>query len=144
MATDWKDAAARYRDPPSATEEETAITREMASLTRFMESDEGVLALDLLEASGRFVRFCESDVDGGRCTVYIMSGDGLGRSDETAGMGAAYVSAGKRKKPHLSMTTAEEVVRAARRYAPRTDAANAIVPWLRIELNKIADAAPKK
>ncbi|NQV89387.1 MAG: hypothetical protein HQ488_03645 [Parcubacteria group bacterium] len=141
MYSNWADAARRYEKAgPAVRGRESTILAATAILTEFIDSAEGKLAVNLLRASDRFIRLSETNTIGGRCTVYILNANGFQRSNEAAGMHTAYLRPGK---PILTSVTAREAADAMTNPDIGAMESTRILEWLRLELQRIADAAPR-
>ncbi|MBI5654397.1 hypothetical protein HZC53_01955 [Candidatus Uhrbacteria bacterium] len=140
----WRDAADKYRQ---AQPDEVKAARDQQilalaqELDMFLKSGEGVLALELLKASGRHIILGEEQPEGGFTTVYFLNGDGLRKSDEAAGTWTAYASPNQIPAPKLSPITLGEAAKAALTLGRKQP--GELVHWLREELDKIAAAAPE-
>ena len=113
------------------------------ALDQFLTSQEGQSAMALLGAAKRHIIFGE-ECEGGIADVAFIDASGLQRSIEAGRVGWAYhkLGGGEVPKPRISAITAWDAVQSAvwnSKKKPRE-----VLPWLRDELDKIADAAPSK
>jgi hypothetical protein len=139
MTVDWKKAAEQYKKKPSEEAHKKAVTDAAQELFDFLHSEDGKSAKELLKASGRFIRFGEENPEGGRTTVFLINGDGLVKSQEHVGDHVAYSQ--NIPQPTLTGISAHQAVEAAFNYGRM--APNALLGWLRSQLDAIAEQAPK-
>lgn len=127
-------------DASARQERQARAQRSASQLERFLDSDEGRDALDLLKTSGRHIIFGEERDGGGSGVVYFLNGEGLQQSIEAMGMWTAYSKPEDIRKPELSPIDPLQAVSA---FADlRGKDPDELMAWLESELNKIADAAP--
>ena len=159
----WLDAAQRYRKAEEQKQREVSqqrvsqqqeervqedrwrlqaanIADAARDLDQFLKSQEGQSAMALLGAAKRHLIFGE-ECDGGIADVAFIDASGLQRSIEAGGMGWAYhkLGGGEVPKPRISPITARDAVQAAVWHTKKKP--HEVLPWLRDELDKIADAA---
>lgn len=158
MSKKWLDAALRYQlaeeqKPKVASVQQEVQVREDTwrlqaaqiadagrDLEEFLKSQEGQAAMALLGAAKRHLIFGEES-EGGYADVAFIDFAGLQRSVEPSGTGWLYdkLSGSEVPKPKISRITARDAVQAAVFHTKKK--AHEVLPWLRGELDKVADAA---
>jgi len=154
MTQNWVDAARRYKEieaakpkPVPAPQQERVqadtwrlkaaqIADAGRELERFVNSEEGRAAMELLGAAKRHLIFGE-EAEGGYAEVFFIDANGIQKSYEVHGTWTVYAKE-KLPEPKISRATSQEAAQAAVWYARRKP--EEIVTWLRGELNKLADA----
>ena len=157
----WSDAATRYREKREATAKATkaaatttsrvvepshdfvTVAQTVTALERFLNSADGIAAKKLLTESRRHIIFGE-ERDGSYTEVYYLDGEGLGKSFEAAGMWVAYATPGTVPAPQLSTITARQAIEAAINPRIGGKQPEEVMPWLRAELDQIANHAPER
>lgn len=160
MSKRWLDAALRYQQaeeqkpkPQVVPQQQEAQIREDTwrlqaaqiadagrDLEQFLKSQEGQAAMALLGAAKQHLIFGEES-EGGYADVAFIDVAGLQRSVEPSGTGWLYskLSGSEIPKPKISRITARDAVQAAVFHTKKKP--HEVLPWLRGELDKIADAA---
>lgn len=137
--TSWKEATERYRNNSTEAikvERDETINRIATQLEVFFNIGQGGQALELLRASGQFIRLAERS-DSGHTVVYILNGEGLQRSNERSGMSVAYST--ETQQPILTRMQAIEFVEEV---ASCGEDVTQIMSRINEALNQIAEKAP--
>lgn len=156
---DWSKAAEKYRQArvedevakrniittPLITVSPELVRKEAKDLEDFLASQEGIIALELLKASGTHIIFGEDRPDGGFGTVYFLGGDGLQKSVEPMGLWIAYAE--KIPKPIVTKIAPRHAVEAFWRAIAGQNRCHSVfqidvLSWLLVKIDKIAKAAP--
>ncbi len=155
MSQKWLDAARRYRQAeerqPKAlisqleVQARAEIWRLWAAkiadaardLEQFVHSEEGHAARALLGAARRHIIFGE-EREGGYADVSFIDVAGLQKSYEPHGTWTIYAKPGELPKPKIMPMAARDAVQDFVLYTKKKPWE--VLPWLRSELDKIADA----
>jgi hypothetical protein len=157
MTQNWVNAARRYKEieaakpkPAPAPQQERVqadtwrlqaaqIADAGHELERFIKSEEGRAAMELLGAAKRHLIFGEQ-AEGGYAEVFFIDANGIQKSYEAHGTWTVYTKE-KLPEPKISRATSRDAVQAAVWYAQRKP--EEVVTWLRSELDKLANAVNK-
>lgn len=116
------------------------IEQAAEDLEKFLSSPDGGRALALLGAAKRHIIFGEES-EGGEAHVTFIDSAGLGYSVEPSGWWTAYAKKEDLKPPRAMLASPRQAIQAALWHSKRKPLE--VLPWLRQELDKIADAAPE-
>lgn len=134
-----EEEAKKQKEQEEARKKQEQIYRGMEQLSAFLD-DHGSDAMALLKASGRHIIFGESRDGGGFSVVYMINGDGLHQCVESTSVSATF-GAGSNPRPVPTKISILKATEAAVRYGGKRG--TEVVKWLKTELDKIAEAAPK-
>jgi hypothetical protein len=136
---EWRAAAKLASSKDKQPElDPAAINKVIHELEEFMKSDEGEAAKELLAATGRHIIFGETS-GCGRVSVYFLNDKGLQQSIEVAGSAAAYSG----QPPRVNAILADVAIRAATHPEIGAKQPEEVMPFLRAELDKIAEGVKK-
>jgi hypothetical protein len=129
-------------DSKAQKEQESKIIQETIAqaifdFEQFMKTH-GQAVLELLTASKRHIVLTERNEGGGLATVYFIDGNGLHVSVEATGTRLAYLNQTPSSK--IQTVSVAEAVTAAVIMSSKNP--KELITWLRVELDKIANAAP--
>ncbi len=124
--------AKKQKELEEARKKQEEILQGVEQLREFLMF-EGTVAMRLLQASGNYIVLGE-DNGGGFLVVFLINGEGLYKSVEASGMGA-------NTKPVLTRISNKDAIEVAVNHGGKK--ATEVVSWIRSQLNRIAEAAPK-
>jgi hypothetical protein len=132
---EWRAAAKLASSKDKRPEPDPAeINKAIRELEEFMKSDEGEAAKELLAATGRHIILGEAP-GAGSVTVYFLNDKGLQQSIEVTGSAAAY----SRQQPRVHAILADAAIKAATHPEIGAKQPEEVMPFLRAELDKIAE-----
>ncbi len=135
MSAKWEEAAARYRSHQRTPPDHRAIRE----LKKFLGSNEGRTALELLRASQQDIVFAETNLARGPTSTYLLTGEGPKRYDDSSARTG--IDAERHRLKGESITVEMLVGAAINPHMTRVTNKR-ILTWLRAELDKIAERAP--
>ena len=133
----WFKAAEEYRKQPEQRASKAtavAVLEEPLTLSKFLESEDGKAAMDLLKAAGGYILIAESEAIMSRSASVSLDGNGLQTSYQTVGMAAAYTT----QKPTLKPVSTDEAMEMIREYDENLQSEGAVIEFITFRLNEIA------